>query len=135
MKVSFQVMGKPQGKARPRLSRHGVYTPQATVQYEKQIRAAYLGATNGESCGVDVAVWIDAYFPIPKSWTKSKREAAERGDVIPGKPDVDNILKIVMDALNGLAYKDDAQVTRAICSKTYAKMGEPGRIEVKLNGI
>ncbi len=134
MKVCFKVMGKPQGKARPRLSRHGVYTPQSTVQYENKIRAAYKEAAPKEFFCIDVAVEVHAYFPIPKSWSAEKQVHAMVGDFAPGKPDVDNILKIVMDGLNGYAYSDDALVTKAVCHKRYAARGEEGRIEVTVSG-
>lgn len=50
------------------------------------------------------------------------------GDITPGKPDVDNIAKIVMDSLNKLAYLDDKQVSRLsirkqFCNEQYPEEG------------
>ena len=49
-------------------------------------------------------------MPIPQSWSKKKQEAALAGEIVPtSKPDYDNVLKLVSDALNKLAYEDDKQ--------------------------
>lgn len=122
--MEFFVSGKPQGKARPRFSRRSghTYTPQKTVDYESRIREAFLEA-GGEklerNCYVSVSV--TAYFPIPQSWPKIKRAWAEERIIEPGvKPDADNILKAVLDALNGVAYEDDSQVILVKVWKTYS---------------
>ena len=63
---------------------------------------------------------IEAYFSVPKSASKKKRAAMLTGDIRPTKkPDMDNILKTVADALNGIAYRDDSQIVRAIVDKYY----------------
>ncbi len=64
-------------------------------------------------------VVIDAYYTPPKSWSKKKqREAIGQYKIT--KPDTDNIIKAVLDGLNGLAYKDDNLVAVVECSKRYA---------------
>ena len=76
---------------------------------------------------------IIAYFPIPKSTSKKKRDEMERGLILPTKkPDTDNIAKAILDALNGLAYYDDAQVVHLEVQKRYSN--EP-RAEVFINDI
>lgn len=121
--MEFVVHGKPQGKARPRFSiRSGtVYTPKKTAIYEKKIAKAYVEA-GGEKypAGTYVRVQIQVYFPIPKSWPKSKRQDALENILRPDKkPDIDNILKVVLDALNRIAYEDDKQVVYVSCRKIY----------------
>lgn len=74
---------------------------------------------------VYVGVSVGALFPVPKSWTRTKREQVRAGTIRPMvKPDVDNILKAVLDGLNGVAYEDDKQVVTARASKAYT-YGEP----------
>nr|DAH87168.1 MAG TPA: Endodeoxyribonuclease RusA [Caudoviricetes sp.] len=69
-----------------------------------------------------VSVMINAYFSIPKSYMKGKRLACKHNINRPAKkPDVDNILKAVLDALNGVAYKDDKQVIEVTCGKWYSQ--------------
>lgn len=123
--MEFIVEGEPQGKARPRFSRKSgtVYTPSKTARYEKEIRQAFLSA-GGKliPAGSYVAVTVDAYFKIPKSYTKRKRLDCEHNIIRPGKkPDIDNVLKVVLDALNKVAYADDKQVIGIICRKWYSR--------------
>lgn len=127
--VYFFVPGKVQGKARPRFSSKSgtVYTPGKTKSYERQIAEAY-EAQHGHCFEGAVMVVIEAVFSIPKSWTRAKKAEAAAGKLAPGKPDIDNILKVVLDGLNGIAYEDDKQVTIVQCKKSYMKPGfdDPG---------
>ena len=112
--VVFMLKGKPQGKGRPRVTMHGTYTPRKTVAYENAIRAAYPG---GYFTGA-VMLKVMAFFAPPKSTSKKKR-AEMLGRYYTHKPDGDNVLKIVKDALNGIAYNDDAQVVDEQCCRFY----------------
>lgn len=127
MIINFKVLGKPRGKARPRFSsRSGaVYTPRETREYEKRIAMAYK-LSGGKMLDGKVQVGILAAFKIPKSWPRRKKEEAEAGKVIPGKPDIDNILKVVLDGLNGYSYEDDKNVTDVNCVKYYSRDGGEG---------
>lgn len=123
MKVEFEIPGKVQGKARPRFTQYGsVYTPKETREYEKMVANAYKIAAKGISFGSEaVAISVKVYYPVPKSWSTSKRKAALQGDIRPTvKPDGDNILKIIADALNGIAFDDDKQIFSWHLSKFYA---------------
>lgn len=127
---SFTVEGKPQGKARARTfydNRAGKMrsiTPAQTRSYEDLIRWKYKeagGIYHGEST---LQVAINAFYPIPQSFSKAKRKAAEMGILRPTtKPDCDNIIKVVLDALNGVAYYDDKQVVSVFCDKHYSEIG------------
>lgn len=121
----FFVEGKPQGKARPRFSQksHTTYTPKNTADYEKRIRQAFTegrGEWNKLPSDCYACVRIQAQYSIPKSWSKRKKKEAIAGLIVPTtKPDGDNILKVVLDALNGLAYDDDRQVVKMGIIKVY----------------
>jgi len=67
-------------------------------------------------------VLIKAQFEIPKSWTKKKKAQAAALEINPGKPDIDNVAKIALDALNGVAFEDDKQVYDLKVIKRY---GDP----------
>ena len=68
-----------------------------------------------------ISVEVTAHYPIPKSATKAAVEAMQAGRMLPSrKPDIDNVLKIVLDALNGEAYKDDSRVVNVSASKVYS---------------
>lgn len=123
--MDFIVDGKPQGKQRPRFSRISktVYTPTKTAKYEKQIAKAY--TESGGKCipaECYVSVSVSAFFPVPKSYSKKKREDCLERRLRPDKkPDMDNILKVVLDALNRVAYVDDKQVVELIGRKYYTE--------------
>ena len=135
--VCFTIPGPPQGKGRPRVVRTKTgasltYTPDKTVAYEELVRIRYKAAEHGFQFPDDaqLAVQIIAWFQIPKSKSRKIRFAMAAGQVLPTKkPDCDNIVKIVCDALNGIAYKDDQQVVLAQIRKRYAEIP---KTEVKL---
>lgn len=113
--VSFEVFGKVRGKGRPRFTRGGrPYTPKATRDYERAIREAFENA-NGrppEPFSGPIAVCIMTYRQLPNSAPKSVISEQDTH-----KPDIYNVAKIVLDALNGVAWKDDAQVVSLTVSK------------------
>lgn len=123
--IQFEVPGKIVPKGRPRFARRGkfisTYTPQRTKSYEQLI------AWTAKAAGVrlaegPVSLTVTAFFKLPDSISKKERERR----VTMGhtqKPDCDNIVKI-MDALNGIAYHDDAQVTEMACSKQWTDQEE-----------
>lgn len=120
----FEISGEPVGKQRPKFSSADgfvrTYTPAKTINYEQWVKLCYLRA-NGEYFGeLPLNIAVDAIFEIPKSFSKKKRLDALAGIIRPTKkPDADNILKIICDSLNGVAYKDDKQVIFATIQKHY----------------
>ncbi len=127
--VSFHVPGKPQGKARARTVRHAgsgrsiSYTPDNTVLYENFIKDQFLNHSQGfyMESGKPVEVRIIARFLPPKSVSKKRRLDMLEGREFPlKKPDADNIIKVVQDALNGVAYHDDKQVMYVTAKKVYS---------------
>ena len=124
--VTFAVEGEPRGKGRPRFSARGgyvtTYTDEKTVEYEQRIGREYKFASNGRRFVGAVKVKIVARYGIPKSTTKTMRQGIQRGNVQPTKkPDLDNVIKAVLDGLNGVAYDDDKQVTAIEAWKEYAE--------------
>ena len=98
------------------------YTPKATKQYESEIRQAFLKQGGESMCGLPVSVRIDADYPMPKSWSKRQKDEA-RGTYCENKPDLDNVEKAVLDALNGVAWNDDKSVVVLIARKVWADTG------------
>lgn len=115
----FCVEGEPRGKQRPRVANGHAYTPFETRQYEDAVRLKYM-ASGGFMFPARVQMKIVAYYRIPKSATKEERKLMLCGDIKPTrKPDVDNVLKIIADALNGVAYKDDSAINAVHIEKRY----------------
>lgn len=129
MRVSITIPGKPLGKQRARVTRWGTYTPKQTVNYETLIKQLYIVKELPKLEGY-LKIDIDAYFEIPKSTSKTNRERMVNGEMLPDKkPDLDNIQKIICDALNGIAYDDDKQIVKAVINKWYA--ADP-RVEIRI---
>lgn len=123
--IQFTVDGEPKGKARPRFTRYSTpYTPETTVSYEERIRLEFwkiYGVPEPEK-GVSYRLDITAVFGVPESASKKKRSQMLSGEIVPvKKPDVDNIAKIVADALNGVVWHDDAQITALTVRKKYGE--------------
>ncbi|MEA4928399.1 MAG: RusA family crossover junction endodeoxyribonuclease [Candidatus Limiplasma sp.] len=119
--MRFTVFGKPTGKARPRVAGRHAYTPGRTRAYEALVQAAFL-ENNPDVTPLHGPVQVDilAFYPIPKSCCKALQVRMQNNEVAPTvKPDWDNVGKIVCDALNGLAWKDDAQIVDAHVVKRY----------------
>ena len=128
--MRFIVEGKVQGKARARtFFNHNTgkmqsITPEQTKSYEELIRWSYK-ASGGKYLGKNsIELSIKAYYSIPQAFSRVKREQALQGEIRPmTRPDIDNITKVVLDALNGVAYYDDKQVVSVSCEKWYGEMG------------
>lgn len=123
--IKFVVEGTAVPKQRPRISGRTAYTPKKTRDYEERVRKAFRSSYYGLMPiyirGTAVKMCIDIIQGIPKSWSNSKHLKAERGEIVPVSKngDVDNIAKSILDALNGLVYEDDCQVTTLMVTKRY----------------
>ena len=132
----FEVPGEPRGKGRPRFNRHtGVtYTDSETRAYENKIITHYRQSVKGFRFPDDgyISVDVTVVYPIPKSATKASVAAIKEGKILPKKkPDIDNVIKAVLDALNGIAYKDDCQVVTVSGNKIY---GQDPKLIIKISG-
>lgn len=122
--ITFTIPGQPKGKQRPKVTVQGsyahAYTPKETTNYENYVKVMY--QINKDRVFLEGAIKaeITAYFPIPKSTSKKNRALMLAGIVkYTKKVDCDNLAKIVLDSLNGIAYKDDAQVYELSVRKLY----------------
>ena len=117
---SFYIVGKPQPKQRPRFSRGHAYTPTETRNYERVVRCAYKEQCHNTRLNGAIKADIIVSVKIPKSTPKKQLPLYENGTIRPTKkPDADNIIKSVLDALNETAYEDDSQVIDVHCVKQY----------------
>ena len=130
---TFYVDGKPRGKGRPRMNirTRREYTPASTKQYESDIRQAFIRQGGESMCSLPVSVRIEADYPMPQSWSKRQRDEA-RGTYADRRPDLDNVEKAVLDALNGLAWSDDKSVVVLIARKKWA---DHGGVEITITDL
>lgn len=103
----FEYYGPVMGQARPRFTRKGrAYDPREMKEYKAAIAAAYTEQA-GKVFDGPVVVSVHAYRPLAKSTPKKVTRQAWTS-----KPDADNIAKAVLDALKGVAWRDDSQVVK-----------------------
>lgn len=137
MEVRFTILGEPKGKGRPRFCRntgHAI-TPKDTVNYETLVKTEY-GLKYPDfkfPDGTMLDMRIKAFYSIPQSASKKKKAAMLAGEIRPTKkPDMDNVVKIIADSLNQIAYRDDTQIVDCQCRKFYS---EHPRVEVIIKSI
>ena len=122
---TFEIPGEMRGKQRAKVTTRGgfgrAYTPQQTVNAEAWVKACAVQA------GVQVlegplSLSLTVFKGVPESWSKKRRAAALANIERPtGKPDLDNIAKLIADSLNGIAWKDDSQVVTMTLEKFYGE--------------
>lgn len=131
MTLTIRLLGEPVPKGRPRFTLAGhAYTPHRTRKYEEALAfQAQVTMGNREPFAGPLEVTVFAFMPVPRSWPKRKQAEALAQLVLPTKrPDCDNLFKI-MDALNGVVWRDDAQICKAHTVKRYA---DTPRLEIEV---
>lgn len=132
--ISFTIPGEPTGKGRPRVSKFGTYTPAKTVNYENLVKEMFvLSKQVMIPDKPQLHAEIGCFYSIPESASNKKKELMKLGEIRPTKkPDCDNVAKIILDALNKVAYMDDSQVVQLIVHKWYS---DTPRVEVYLKEV
>jgi Holliday junction resolvase RusA-like endonuclease len=126
-RVVIRLAGEPEGKGRPRFNRQTgrAYTPAATQKYESALRYVAQDAM-GERKPLEgpLKVVVVACLPIPASWSKKKQREAQMRILRPtGRPDVDNLVKMI-DACNDIVWRDDSQIVDCLVRKFYSDTPE-----------
>ena len=131
MKVKFHINTRGTPKQRPRLGKSGkVYTPNSTKVFEQICKLSY-----GNRYYFDkeyISIKIVFKFKVPKSYSKKKYSEAIEGKIRPSTNDTDNLLKSVLDGLNGKAWKDDRYIYKIEAEKIFA---DKDCIEVEIESI
>ena len=121
--IRFSIPGLPMGKGQSRLSKGGFeFTPENNLVYENRVKNVCIEKCEQRQANYtgQVAVDITAFYPFSSSYPKKKQEQIRHGARPTKKPDLDNIAKIILDALNHVAWQDDKQVVCMILTKNYA---------------
>lgn len=131
---------EPVTKLRPRvIKRRGMahtYTPYKTRAFENRVLDYYMEHSKGYKFeqGVPIRVSINFGMPVPKSFTKKKRAQIAEGELWHTvKPDCDNLAKAILDALNEVAWHDDAQIAELCIQKGYCLAGP--YIELRISAL
>jgi Holliday junction resolvase RusA-like endonuclease len=133
IQIMFTVYGEPVAKGRPRFSTRGkfpvAYTPEKTKTYETEVgmmAKAAMGASEALEGALEAFIYVT--FPVPASYSKKRTEACLSDiEKHTKKPDLDNVVKLIFDGMNGIVFKDDSQITSIHATKVY---GEVPKVEI-----
>ena len=136
--LHIEIPGEPIGQGRPRFSTvcgHAVaYDAPKSRNYKAYVKLIAQQEAKRQEWKIlelPVSLRIKAFFSVPKSKSKKfKAEAMEGRELPTKKPDTDNIVKAIQDALNGIAYKDDAYVCYLRVLKRYS---DNPRVEIDVD--
>lgn len=122
--ASCTIHARALAKERPRTGKNGhVYTPKRTQEYEKIVRHTAISQLDeGHVVPTGpVKLVVEIFDEVPMSWGPKKRASALMGDVYPQRGDLDNRVKAIQDALNGVYYVDDKQIVKHQASMEYGQ--------------
>jgi Holliday junction resolvase RusA-like endonuclease len=127
--TTIRIPGEMRGKGRPRFARIGphvrAFTDAKTVSMENWVKACAVQAWRRPPLQGPVEIRLEIGVAVPASWSQKKRREALEGALLPtGKPDLDNALKLIADALNGIVWADDKQITKATIVRRYVEAPE-----------
>jgi Holliday junction resolvase RusA-like endonuclease len=116
---SFDLRIKPEPQQRVRIYRKRAYDP--SKEYKKSLKIQLLSQFSGELIDQPIFLSLTFRMPIPKSTTKAQMKAILNGEVFHVKrPDIDNLAKAALDALNDTIIKDDSQIYALHTNKVYS---------------
>jgi Holliday junction resolvase RusA-like endonuclease len=133
MQIMFTIYGEPVPKGRPRFSTRGkfpvAYTPEKTKNYESDVgmmAKAAMGASNPLEGALEAFIYVT--FPVPASYSKKRTEAClGNSEKHTKKPDLDNVVKAVLDGMSDIVFLSDSQITSIHATKVF---GEVAKVEV-----
>lgn len=123
--LTITIPGEMRGKGRPRFLYRGghvrAYTDAETVSAENWVKSCAVEQVGTPMLIGPIRLTVSIGVSVPKSWTKKKQAAAMQQTIRPtGKPDADNMAKLIADALNGIVWKDDSQIVDLSVIKNYS---------------
>lgn len=124
-------------KGRPRFSRRGgsvrTHTPTKTLNYERVVKMHAIPKKPVHPIDEAIEVHVYIHKTPPKSWSKVKCQEAINGVIkLTTKPDIDNYAKGILDAMNGIIFKDDNLINKLTIEKRYSS---EDKAVVKINRL
>jgi Holliday junction resolvase RusA-like endonuclease len=106
MEVTFNIIPVP--ASRPRVTRWSTYYGKKYTNFKEEMLSLTSDIVFTPLEG-NIFAQLQFNVPIPKSWTKKKKEA-KNGAYCDNHADIDNYCKAILDSLNGVYYEDDKQI-------------------------
>jgi len=134
--IKLVIYGEPIAQGRPKFSTQGgfvrAYDPAKSRSYKDYVRIAAVEQIAGQKpLEGALSLAVKVFRPIPKSFSRKKIIEAEQGLIRPiTKPDLDNYIKGIKDALKGICWRDDSQVVTMDAEKYYSEIP---RVEIFIN--
>jgi len=127
--IHFTLEIEPKPKQRPRFNRRSgrVYTQEQTLQFERDVRTL---ASAHISEPLEGSIGLEVLFVHPRLKGEPKKRSGRKYKAT--KPDLSNLVKSLEDGLEGVAFKNDAQIVSLSAEKVYASLNESAHIEVTL---
>lgn len=125
MDLSFTILGIPVAKGRPKFFRRGsfvgTYTPKKTEAYEGSVLSQAISHKPDRPLECPLRVTLRFFFPAPASMSKKLRQLTDDEVLfVAKKPDIDNLIKGILDPLNAVFWADDKQVVAVTAEKRYS---------------
>jgi Holliday junction resolvase RusA-like endonuclease len=141
--MEIVIYGEPVPQGRPKFASYGghvhAYDPAKSKNYKQLVRfwaTQYLKKLDGfEPYENALCVDLTFYLGIPTSWSKQKRIQASQGVIRPivRNGDIDNMVKAILDANNGLLWADDCIITDISARKRYT--ADLARVVLKVTEV
>ena len=118
--MRIEAPGPLRAKQRPRVAMGHAYTPEPTRRAERALAWHAVQQVGQRSLQCALKVQIDVQVPPPRAWPAKARDAAIQGAAKPVcRPDLDNLAKMVLDALQGVLWADDSQVSDLVVTRRF----------------
>jgi len=135
--IKFTVFGEAVAQGRPRfttIAGHAkAYDPQTSRNYKQIVRDEALKHKPPMPLQEAINLRVIIYKGIPKSFSQKRHKLASDGSLRPvTKPDVDNVVKGIKDALKSVIWRDDSQVVALVAEKYYS---DTPRIEIEISEV
>jgi len=136
--IKFTVYGEPVAQGRPKAAvisgRAIVYDPKKSRDFKRDVKAVAQAHVPERLLTGALILEAKIYRPIPKSFSRKKREAALRGEIRPTtKPDLKNYISGIEDSLEKVIYENDSQIVGY--GDTGKFYGDPPRVEVEIREV
>lgn len=128
--ITVIIPGKPFSWKRARRNGKRYFHDKPSTDERERVQAAFHDVVCHEQ---PLVVVIAACYALPQQYHRKREPGIER--VKSTRPDVDNIAKFYLDALNGVLFVDDAQVVKLVASKRYGSQGEEAHVRISWSGV
>lgn len=131
--IKFTIPGHPVPQGRPRFYRRGkfvgTYDPAESASFKNRVA---LFAKQAQPKPLDGAVSVTATFYLKRPKSMMGKKWLDMPEPCIKRPDIDNLIKAILDGCNGVLWHDDGQVCSIFCEKKYhEKTGSP-RTEIEI---